>query len=202
MGPLGGAAQAQLSNPRQIVSGFSTSDLAAIAGELGYQSQLQTFSDGSAVLLISTPAGAFFAEPAVCENGVCIGLNLYATFGSASNTPLTAVNYFNTYRAFTKAFTTDGTVFLSRYAIADFGIPRGNIASNLSNFVARAVEFAQFLAGGSNGVSAKISQEESEAGVKASLASLAVQDPQVARIESRVKELIASGNAHTFKPGR
>jgi hypothetical protein len=139
---------AELTTPNKVLPGFDVNQIAEIAGEIGYENTVVTWSDKTQGVEIDTDAGTFYATPEVCKEGACYGLAISALFGPDTNVPLSAINYFNHHREFTKAYSHEGRLYLTRYEIADFGIPKGNIAHNMSNFVAIATDFADFLTTG------------------------------------------------------
>ena len=145
------SAQA-LDDPRRVLNGFQLADMQNVGAEIGYQTEVVRGNDDSIFLKYTTGEGnVFFVAPAVCDQTTCYGLDIYTFFGSDAGVPLSALNFFNYYRAFTKTFSQNGTIILSRYIIADFGIPKGNIASNLTNFVGVAKDFDTFLRQGAGG---------------------------------------------------
>ncbi|MEQ8178519.1 MAG: hypothetical protein RIC52_04825 [Amphiplicatus sp.] len=196
-----GAHAQNLINPAQVMNGFSANELSALAGELGYTSKSLVFNNGVAGLSISTPEGyQFYVSPTVC-NPVCRGLDIYALFGSDAGVPLSAVNQFNAERSMTKAFTASERVVLSRYVIGDFGMPRGNIASEWINFVSIAVTFADFLQGGAGLIADKIEKPDAAPSRAPALeASFAPAGAHQAGAPSPfVDALVASGEARAFK---
>ncbi|HXI87731.1 MAG TPA: YbjN domain-containing protein [Parvularculaceae bacterium] len=198
---LAGGAVAQTSNSlatmpglRSTLPGFDLASLAAIAQELGFQAETISNDDGSADLKITTPNGPIFAHPTVCDGSTCVGLELYAFFGSASNVSLDQLNEFNK-RLFAKALTAGGSVILNRYEIADFGIPKGNVAANLTNFKAIANDFYDFLSGAGS-ASAKI--ETPPAGAEKKPAIETAYSEEAANFEKHVRSIIAAGKAENF----
>lgn len=195
-------AQAQnLVNPAQMMNGFNANELATLAGELGYTSKSLVFNNGVAGLAVSTPEGyQFYVSPTVC-NPVCYGLGIYALFGSDAGVPLSAVNQFNAENAMTKAFTVNQTVALSRYVIGDFGMPRGNIASEWINFVSIAVTFAEFLQGNAGLIADKIEKPGAElpraSALEASFSPSGAH--QAGEPNPFVEALVTSGEARAFR---
>lgn len=199
------AAAQNFPNATQMLNGFTPANLSAVAQDLGYKSEQVVYSNGVAGLSITTPQGyVFFASPTVC-NPTCHGLDIYALFGPDTGVPLAAINRFNVARAMTKAFTTSNQIVLSRYVIADFGTPRGNVASEFHNFIAIAVSFAEYLEGGANTISAdasaaagKIAAPGAESAhapaVAASFAPVAGAEEATLFLDA----LIAAGDARKF----
>lgn len=139
-------ALADLTMPKQLLPGFDSNQIVQIAEEIGLTASLIKGSGGATAAQIDTTSGTFYAIPTVCRTSTCYGMELIADFGAGPEVPLKVLNYFNHYRVFTKAYLQDGHIFLSRYEIADFGIPKGNVASNLANFIDVAKDFDRFLA--------------------------------------------------------
>lgn len=191
-------------NATQMIDGFTPANLDAVARDLGYKSEQVVYSNGVAGLSITTPQGyVFFASPTVC-NPACRGLDIYALFGPDTGVPLAAINRFNVARAMTKAFTTSNQVVLSRYVIADYGTPRGNVASEFHNFIAIAVSFAEYLEGGANTISADASAGKIAApgAEKAHAPAVAASFAPVSGAEDAalfLDALIAAGDARRFR---
>jgi hypothetical protein len=145
----GEPAAAQQTDWRANVSDFAVSNLTRAAQLAGYQSEVISMSDGSqAVGVIAANGIRFIAQPVVCNTDPdfpgCIGLAIWSNFNGWSPT-LDDLNNFNVQRIFTKAYFNGAQVVLARYEIADFGIPIGNIVSNMTNYAARGAEFKAFL---------------------------------------------------------
>lgn len=189
-----------LSDPRQIVPSFDVQSLASIANETGYQTAVMADDNGAAYVKITAPEGVFYASPAACASGTCYGLDIYTFFGDDSSVSLETLNQFNQ-RSFTKALTIDHTVMLARYEIADYGIAKGNIAHNYTNFIALAQDFVDFLAGGVNQVSAKIESPQASDKDETPAVEASYTDEMAAGadLERRVKAMIAAGTAEPFK---
>lgn len=153
-GALGSAhAQDQelVSNPRGMMSNFDISSIGPILTEMGATWQEMKSEDGQPYVAVNVGGGlAMIIAPMACAGAnytSCIGMNTISFFQGVSMNYQT-VAAFNQRFAFTSAYISqEGDVaFLSRYDIADYGIPRGNVASSLANFVALADRFRQELA--------------------------------------------------------
>lgn len=147
VGLAGSGQQAlALSEPQKILSGFYLPDMQNIGTEMGLTNEVVEGQDGSVLLRYITPEGyQFLVSPEVFDGDRCIGLQMVAFFGNSQGVPLEALNFFNYTHAFTQVYSYDGGLFLTRYIIADYGVPKGNVASNIANFVAVAVDLDQFL---------------------------------------------------------
>jgi len=146
-----GAAHAQgqelISNPRGMVANFDAANLGPVLTELGIVWQERQLSDGHPFIAASIGASLNFnILPAAClgadGRSNCVGANLITLFTGGSPNPQ-SVSAFNQKYAFTSAgvYSDGSAAFLSRYDIADYGIPRGNIASSISNFFVLAQRF-------------------------------------------------------------
>lgn len=195
------AGAQDLSNPGFIYTNFNATQLAQLANEMGATFETMTLSDGRAVVLIHSPEGDFFAAPAACDASQCLGAELLAFLGSSAGVTLETLNSFNEQLAFVKVYVSEGSLVMSRYLTADYGIAKGNIASNYLNFTAAGKLFGQFLQGGSNAVSAKI---ETPVGAVASTGEAPVtvsfsMAPNALDTEKTAHELIATSRAAPFK---
>lgn len=142
-------------DPRTNVASFTPENIVTAAQAVNFQTEI--LSDGTNKAVgISAPNGAkFIAQPTTCQkpNQVdCFALSLFGIFRGWQPS-LQQVNYFNKHRSFTKAYLDETDAILVRYEIADYGIPLGNISSNIANFAAIANQFQQFLESGGAGAS-------------------------------------------------
>jgi len=146
-------------DPHTMLSTFTVENLMSTAAALQYQAEPLQDSEGhKAIGIIASNGVKMIAQPTACQQpnqGQCYGLSIFGIFNDSNGTkpPVEALNYFNAYRSFTKAYSDTDNVYLSRYEIADFGIPMGNVASNMTNYAAVAETFIKFLTSGGTGVS-------------------------------------------------
>ena len=149
-------AQNTMFDTTTMMRGFNVNQLAALATELGWTSQVIVADNGSSGLAVKIPEGAtFFLEPVACSPQ-CVGLSIFAFFGSASNASPASVNAFNGMQNPVKVLTANNMILMQRYVIADYGTPRGNVAVELGVFLDLAVKFANYMQGGVGTVSEKI----------------------------------------------
>ncbi|MBY0422302.1 MAG: YbjN domain-containing protein, partial [Parvularculaceae bacterium] len=152
-------AQDEISNPRGMVANFDASNLGPVLSELGLVWQQRTTQEGQPYIAASV-GGELMINliPTACSDKFtnCVGLQTIALF------PGRDINYqsvlaFGQKYAFTSVMISqDATkAAISRYDIADYGIPRGNVASSLMNFVYLASMFKSELASGAKTVSLK-----------------------------------------------
>lgn len=141
---------APVANPSSIISNFDIQLVGPVLNELGVT--WQTVQDSNGNSAIQANAGGeliFYLRPAACRaaNGSdCIGLATFAYFQGPANAQ--TVRAFNDNYAFasTGLMSSGGGAYISRYDIADYGIPRGNVASSVLNFLALADRFRSELA--------------------------------------------------------
>lgn len=185
-----------------MMRGFTVSGLAQLATDLGLTSRSLVYNNGAAGLEITTPEGyQFYMQPTAC-NPQCAGLYVHALFGPSSNTTVSALNSFNEARAAAKAYTSNQSIILSRYIIADYGTPRGNIAIEFGTFVSLGVTFADYLQRGVGTVSDKIEQPADGAAEKPALdVSYAAGAPHgdSAAASAFLGALFEAGDAKTFR---
>lgn len=151
-------AQATINKPsglETVYPRFEMSNLTGVLTQMGIQNELIGNSDGSVVIRAETNTGLIFVlTPTVCDasgRASCGGMEMNAMFDSsrAQSELLLMMNAFNQRYAFTKSFLrNDGGPVLARYIIADFGIHKGNLYSNLLNFVRIAENFRAYLSSG------------------------------------------------------
>ncbi len=135
----GASAQSpSVANPNTILESFEVQALGAVLSELGAVWQASQGADGAP--FIAANAGGevvFFLQPTACRGANhtnCIGLSMVALFTGAAD-PQT-VSAFNYRYAFASAgIDPAGNAYINRYEIADYGLPRGNLAMSILVFV-------------------------------------------------------------------
>lgn len=152
--PLAAAAQdavrEPISMPRQLVPNFDIFNLVPVLDELGIRHELHSDGGDKPYLTASLSDGfAFNIAPTACSSAFsrCIGVNFVALYGADAVTPQT-IFAFNQSHAFTSVGLIGESrgVYLLRYELADYGIPRGNFAASLAQFLAVADQFQSALA--------------------------------------------------------
>lgn len=156
------AASAQqlsaISDPRGMVENFDFANLSPLLAELGMQYEVRQSPDGQSYLAATYNGQLKFnLIPTAClndETSNCVGLNILALF-SYSQVNTQTVSAFNQRYSFISAgMLSDNTgAYISRYEIADYGIPRGNVASSLGNFLVLLERFEDELQSGAQTVS-------------------------------------------------
>lgn len=153
---LGASAHAQnsmIASPASSIPNFDVQSVGPILNELGVIWEAKVAQNGQAYIAagVQYDQGAlqFILAPAACRGGNgddCVGINMVAIFEGDPN-PQT-VSAFNYRYAFASAGIDpqNGSAYLSRYEIADYGMPRGNLATSIMVFVNQAVKFSDELA--------------------------------------------------------
>ena len=198
-------APAMAQEPTTIANTFNEVTLGAALDDLGMQWEVVSRYDDGAVKIraqSASPQLVFYIVGFACPpqlQGRCVGANIYAKYPPTSPD---IVNAFDASLPFVSTYIgaperdgswTDGEVYIARYMIADFGIPHGNIISNISNFVLVADDFK------SNGLT--ISTGPLFKGENAHSAAEALNSLEIAKVSARKGEArftpaaIASGEA-------
>ena len=151
-----GGSQSLVANPTGTIPNFDSGSIGPILNELGVTWQTGALENGNP--LIAANAGGdliFYMMPTVCGgagNTSCIGMNMVAIFeGNANPQTVSAFNY--RYAFASAGIDPSGSAYISRYDIADYGLPRGNLASSILNFVGLADKFQKELASADRTVS-------------------------------------------------
>lgn len=142
-------ANAPVSNPATAVSNFDVQSVGPVLNELGVA--WQAIQDEAGKSLIQANAGGamvFYLKPTACRaaNGTdCVGLATFAYFQGAANAQ--TVRAFNDSYPFasTGLMSSGSGAYISRYDIADYGIPRGNVAISILSFLTLADKFRSEL---------------------------------------------------------
>ncbi|MAW79221.1 MAG: hypothetical protein CMI63_03205 [Parvularcula sp.] len=147
----GAAAQNQMgasdivANPKTVVPNFSVQTVGPVLNELGMPWQVRQLDSGAQFIHAASGSMQFFIFFTVCKQAGCSGMYAQTIFEGDAN-PQT-VQAFNARQPFgSVGVTQDGAAYAVRYDIADYGIPRGNIAVSLANFLNMSQMFASELA--------------------------------------------------------
>lgn len=143
-----------LSSPTSVVKSFSVQSVGPVLNELGMPWQVNQLEDGTQFIIASNGSLQFVLFFTVCSGVDCMGMQAATFFSGVSANPQTVQAFNVRYPFGTAGMDQNGVAYVSRYDIADFGIPRGNIASSISNFLNLSQMFAAELAGASQTVSA------------------------------------------------
>jgi hypothetical protein len=155
---LGSSTQSNniISNPGKLIYNYDAENIIPVLQELGFQWEGRTGPNNQRVVLATANNGLKFVMlPTACTQGAsagCVGVNMMAVFDGYPDQR--TVNSFNYRYSFASAgLSTEGAAFLSRYEIADYGVPRGNLAVSIVNYVALAEMFQRTLGNASKTVS-------------------------------------------------
>lgn len=157
---MAGAASAQntvgMVNPRGMVENFDFGNLQPVLTELGLPTQLSETADGQRYLAASYNQLKFVIIPRACQNAGtsgCLGVELLAIFAGDPN-PQTVAAFNSAYPFISAGMVSNPTgAFISRYEIADYGIPRGNVASSVGSYLGIVETFRNELATSSQTIS-------------------------------------------------
>ncbi|MBT8472248.1 MAG: hypothetical protein HKN14_02255 [Marinicaulis sp.] len=153
-GASGASAQNQMqnapvANPSTPIANFDIQSIGPVLNELGVAWQATT-SDNGQTYIRANFGGIlnFNMTPTACRgdgNSDCIGLATIAIFEGNAN-PQTVGAFNHRYAFATAGLAPSGEAYTMRYDIADYGIPRGNLASSILNFVNLSQMFREELA--------------------------------------------------------
>jgi hypothetical protein len=158
LGATATAEQDIVSNPRGMVPNFDAQNVGPVLTELGAVWQEGVAGDGQRYIQASVGDGLYLnLIPAACEGDTgknCVGLSTVAFFSSDAINYQTIAAFNQRYRFAAAGIAADGkTAYISRYDIADYGIPRGNLASSVANLAYLASIFRQEIASAGKTVS-------------------------------------------------
>ncbi|WDI33231.1 YbjN domain-containing protein [Hyphococcus flavus] len=144
---MGSSSGSGISNPTNVVKNFSVQTVGPVLNELGVSWSVERLDNGAQYIIAAAGSMPFLIQFNACPEGQsgCAGLLTTALFDVATPNAQT-VQAFNARAPFVTAGVEQGVTYISRYDIADYGIPRGNIASSIANFLWNADAFAQELA--------------------------------------------------------
>lgn len=146
-------------NPHGMIPNFDATNLGPVLNDLGIVWQERRTADGRPFIAASIGGALSFnivqtaCDPASGLN--CVGMQVFASYqGVKANAQTVAA--FNSKYAFSSAgmLPESNAAYISRYEIADYGIPRGNIASSLYSFFEIARRFEGEMRTGASTVSA------------------------------------------------
>ncbi len=151
-----GSQDTLVSNPSGMIANFDVEEIGPVLTELGVAWQATADSSGKPVILANAGGSLiFYLQPTACRtngNKNCIGLLTISFFeGDANSQTVRAFN--DRYHFSRTGLNQSGGAFISRYDIADYGVPRGNVASSIANFAYLANLFQSELASAGRTVS-------------------------------------------------
>ena len=149
------ADKAPVSNPGHTLSSLHAEAIIPVLAELGLDYQGATLPNGQKVVLAEAPNGLKFQiTPTACEEGAqrCKGVNMLALFQTrAQERVISAFNY--RYAFVSTGLDDSGVAYISRYDIADYGMPKGNLAVSIQTYLYMASLFDRHLYEATNTVS-------------------------------------------------
>lgn len=161
---IGGAAaqsnslsgpKAPVKNPGTTLNSLHAEAIIPVLAELGLSYKGATLPNGQKVVLAEAPNGLKFQiTPTACvESGErCKGVNMLALFQTRAQERV--ISSFNYRYAFVSAGLDDsGVAYISRYDIADYGMPKGNLAVSIQTYLYMASLFDRHLYEATNTVS-------------------------------------------------
>ena len=141
-----GATGSSLSNPETVVRKFSVQTVGPVLNELGMPWQVRQLDNGAQYIHAASGSMQFILFFTVCNGAECSGMQAVTFFSDANANPQTVQAFNVRYPFGTAGIDQNGAAYVSRYDIADYGIPRGNIASSVINFLGLAEMFVSELA--------------------------------------------------------
>lgn len=135
-----------IERPNDLMPNFDWVNFRDVLAGLNIVAQERKLSDGSPFIAASIGAElSFMIVPLACRGANhtdCSGANIITFFTGGYANPQ-SVSAFNQKYPFTSAgmLSDNSGAFLSRYEIADFGIPRGNVQASLESYFAIAQRF-------------------------------------------------------------
>ncbi|MEM0928335.1 MAG: YbjN domain-containing protein [Pseudomonadota bacterium] len=134
-------------NPSAPLTSLHAEALIPVIQQMGLQLDGVTLPAGERVLLVTAKDGTQFQiTPMACDDrGRCRGMHLVTLFQTdADHRTVAAFNY--RYAYVSAGLSGDDVAYLSRYEVADFGMPRGNVAVTIGLFLETAALFGEQLA--------------------------------------------------------
>lgn len=135
------AQAAPVENPSALITDFSAGSIGPVLSELGIVWREFKADDGQPFIDANYQGQFVFRlVPTACQGSEfkrCVGLSMTAVYdGRANPQTVTAFNYLYSFASV--GLTPEGEAFIVRYEIADYGVPRGNVASSVLNFITQA----------------------------------------------------------------
>jgi hypothetical protein len=129
----------------KLIINITADDLKSAAEAVAFTAEIATDASGNrAVVVTSSNKIKFTAQPDLCQKpqqGACHAFSLFALFDGGHVTT-DQINAFNVSNAISKAYLDKGQAVLTRFETFDYGIPGGNVATNMSDFAAAAESFS------------------------------------------------------------
>ena len=146
---------APVSNPSQTLTSLHAEAIIPVLVELGIEHQGATLPNGQKVILATADNGLRFqVTPTACDEtaSLCKGVNFLALFNTrAQERVISSFNY--RYAFVSTGLDQQQNAYISRYDIADYGMPKGNLAVSVKTFLYMASLFDRHLFEATNTVS-------------------------------------------------
>lgn len=143
----GAGGDAPVSRPTELLPSLHAEAILPVLDELGLKYQGAKLPDGKKIILAAAPNGLKFQlTPTACDASgqQCRGLHMLAMFQTkAQSRTVSAFNY--RYAFVSTGMDDSGVAYISRYDIADYGMPRGNLAVSIANYLHMASVFDRHL---------------------------------------------------------
>jgi hypothetical protein len=143
----------EIPNPRGMVAYFDVESLQSILSDMNYvyDRELLQAQTGQPYLRVSANGKVvFMLIPTACKGAnfsKCVGLNVVAIMSGDRFNYQTVTAFNQRYPFSTAGMARDGkNAYVSRYEIADYGIPRGNVAESIVNLLILADKLRDELA--------------------------------------------------------
>ena len=150
----GAGAPEIIPDSAKLIPGFDTDSITSVLNDLGVAWQLASIEGQTMIQANFGGTANFVMLPAACNtpDSRCVGLTTIAVFnGKANPQTVTAFNYY--YDFLSAGVNPEGVAYLRRYDLADYGIPRGNLASSIVAFATLIGRFSEELASSQRTVS-------------------------------------------------
>lgn len=136
-------------NPSAPLMSLDAESLIPILAQMDLHYDGVTLPSGHKALLVSTDDGVKFQiTPLACdEDGRCRGMHFVSLF--QTDIDERTVSAFNFRYSFASAgISSENVAHLTRYELADFGMPKGNVAVSIGVFIDNAILLAEHLENG------------------------------------------------------
>lgn len=137
----------KIRNPSAPLTSLHAEALIPVLSQMGLDYEGATLPGGEKVLLVQSGEGTRFQiTPMACDrSNRCRGMHIVTMF--ETDVDRRTVQAFNDRYAFVSAgMSSERLAYLSRYELADFGMPRGNVAVSIEVFLETADLFSEQLA--------------------------------------------------------
>ncbi|MCQ8185811.1 YbjN domain-containing protein [Parvularcula maris] len=144
---------AKIRNPSAPLASLNAEELVPILSQMDLDYEGVTLPRGDKALLVRSPEGhRFQITPLSCDKeGRCRGVHFVTLFETGADRRTVAA--FNERYAFVSAgVSRDDIAYLTRYEIADYGMPAGNFATSIDVFLKTAELFAEHLSDSPRGL--------------------------------------------------